>query len=146
MKISVNSKVENGRLSVNRAALSRAMQDFEGKEVTITIARKKKSRSNEQNRYYWSCVVCIVRDCLRDVGHRLTIEETHLLLRTKFLSAPLLLNDSGEFIEHIKSTTELSTIDFSNYISDICSWVYEMFNVNIPEPNTQIELFDGDVD
>jgi hypothetical protein len=69
-----------------------------------------------------------------------------LLLRTKFLSAPLLLNDSGEFIEHIKSTTELSTIDFSNYISDICSWVYEMFNVNIPEPNTQIELFDGDVD
>jgi len=145
VKVTIHSEVENGRLKRNRAALSRALADFEGKEVSITIQRKKKTRSTQQNRYYWSCVVYIVRDCLRDVGHRLTIEETHLLLRTKFLSVPLLLNDSGEFIEHIKSTTELSTIDFSNYISDICSWVYEMFNVNIPEPNTQMELFDGDV-
>ena len=145
MKVSIHSRVEGGRLKTNRAALSRALADFEGKEVTITIAKKKKTRSNEQNRYYWSCVVFIVRDCLRDVGHRLTIEDAHLLLRMKFLTVPLPIGEDGEFIDHIRSTTELSTFEFSNYISDICTWVYEMFKVDIPKPNTQTTLFNGEV-
>jgi len=141
VKISVNSKVENGRLSVNRAALSRAMQDFEGKEVTITIARKKKSRSNEQNRYYWGCVIPIVRDAFRDAGHLITQEDTHLMLRAKFLTEALPIGEDGEFIDHIKSTTELTTLDMTIYIDNIRYWCAEFLGITIPEPNEQIEIF-----
>ena len=42
MKTSIHSKVENGKLKTNRKALSEAIEQYNGKDVTITIQRKKK--------------------------------------------------------------------------------------------------------
>jgi hypothetical protein len=141
VKTEVHSKVEGGRLVRNRAALSTALKEFEGKEVTITIAKKKKSRSTQQNRYYWGALLPIVRDVFREAGHSVTIEETHLMLRAKFLNEPLPLGEDGEFIDHIKSTSALTTTQFNEYIDDIRGMIFEYFNIDIPLPNTQIELY-----
>jgi hypothetical protein len=140
VKVSIHSRVEGGRLKSNRAALSCALADFEGKDVTITIARKKKTRSNEQNRFYWGALLPIVQAAFRDIGHILTQEETHLMLRAKFLNVALPIGEDGLFIDHIRSTTELSTTEFMEYIESIRWWCYENLGVTIPEPNEQTEL------
>ena len=139
MKLEIHSKVKDGRLVANRAALSRSLADYEGKEVIISIRERKNTRSNLQNAYYWAAVVPIVRDAMRDAGHRLTIEEMHLMLRAKFLNEPLHLGD-GTFIDQIRSTTSLTKSEFSNYIEDIREWCLEYLNTDIPEANTQTEL------
>lgn len=141
MKVSIHSKVEGGRLARNRRTLSNALREYEGKEITITIQRKKKTRSNQQNAYYWGAVLPIVKRAMRDAGHTLTQEDCHLMLRAKFLTKALPLGDDGEFIDHIRSTTELSTVDFLEYIEDIRMWCAEYLGVDIPEPNEQTEIF-----
>lgn len=140
MKVSIHSRVEGGRLKTNRAALSRALADFEGKDVTIIIAKKKKTRSNEQNRFYWGALLPIVQSAFRDAGHILTQEETHLMLRAKFLNVALPIGEDGLFIDHIRSTTDLSTTDFMEYIENIRHWCADNLGVHIPEPNEQTEL------
>lgn len=139
MKVEINSRVENGRLKTNRAALNKALQEFEGKEIVVSISKRKSKRSNPQNRYYWGAVIPIVRDCLRDAGHRLTIEDTHLMLRGRFLTEAIHLQH-GDFIDQIRSTSSLSKSEFSDYIEDIRSFMQEYFNTDIPEANTQTEI------
>ena len=140
MKVTIHSEVENGRLKRNRAALSRALADFEGKEVSITIQRKKKTRSTQQNRYYWGCLLGAVQACFRDAGHVLTQEDTHMMLRAKFLTKALPIGEDGEYIEQVRSTTDLSTMEFNEYIDNIRYWCQENLNAYIPEPNEQAEL------
>jgi len=50
------------------------------------------------------------------------------------------LGDEGEFITRIKSTTELSTSEFMDFIADIQRWSAELFGVVIPDPGQQIHL------
>jgi hypothetical protein len=47
---------------------------------------------------------------------------------------------TAEYIERIKSTTELSTIEFMEYILDIQKFAIEYFNTEIPDPNQNITL------
>lgn len=140
MKSVIHSKVEGGKLSRNRQTLSAALCEYEGKEVTITIEPRKKSRSLPQNAYYWSAVVPIVRQALRDLGHRVTHEETHLMLRGKFLREVIPIGEEGEFIDMIRSTTSLSTSEFNDYLADIKSFALDYLGIDIPEPNQQTTL------
>ena len=129
----------NGRLSLNRQSLKTALLEFEGKRITITIEKAKSKRSSDQNRYYWSGVIPIIQQGLKDAGYRLSKDDTHLAMRAKFLSEPIPMDD-GTYIERFKSTTELSKSEFSDYIESIKEWAFDYLNVTIPPPNTQIEL------
>ena len=139
MQVKINSEVVNGRLSLNRQSLKTAILEFEGKRITITIEKAKSKRSSDQNRYYWSGVVPIVQQGLKDAGYRLSKDDTHLAMRAKFLSEPIPMED-GKYIERFKITTELSKSEFRDYIESIKEWAFDYLNVTIPPPNTQIEL------
>ena len=137
----IRSEVKNGILTRNRNLLSDAIRTFEGKQVTIRIERTKKKRSNPQNAYYHGVVIVIVQNCLREAGHTLTQEQTHDLLKLKFLKENLIVDEStGETIERIKSTTELSTSQMMDYFASIREWIFDFFGVHIPEPNEEITL------
>ena len=112
MNYEIRSEVKNGILIRNRNLLSDAIATFEGKQVVIKIEKAKKKRSNPQNSYLWGVVLPIVQNTLKEVGHTLTTEQTHDLLKLKFLKEILIVDENtGETIERIKSTTELSTND-----------------------------------
>lgn len=138
MKLKINIVVDGGRVTKNRSALANALKEFEG-GVTVTLEKKKKTRSNDQNAYYWGVVIGMVRERLRELGNRVTIEDTHLMLRAKFLSEPIHLSD-GEFVDHIKSTQSLSTIEFMDYILDIRQFCLDNLDIRIPEPNEQTTI------
>jgi hypothetical protein len=140
MKHIFTSEIKNGRMSRRVANdIAICLQSFEGKSVEVSIAKKKKSRSNEQNKYYWSCVVPILRNHLNELGNKFSVEQTHDLLKFKFLKEAVRVNDD-EFIDRIKSTTELSTTEFMEFILEIQEWCLQMFDLTIPAPNEQVNL------
>ena len=141
MKIKLTAKVGgDGRLVSNRRGVASALADFAGKVVEITISKKRSTRSLDQNAYYWSCVVPIVKEGLKDAGTLLTTEDTHLALRAKFLSEPIADSDGLILADHIRSTTELTKSEFSDYIELIKQWSQDYLNTTIPEAGEQIEL------
>ena len=138
MKTVIESKVMMGRLVSNRNALSDTFAQFEGKDVAITIEVAKKKRSGSQNRYYHGVVLPLIQNGLKDAtGEHYSHEQVHDLLRHKYLVVDVPFKD-GLFAERVKSSTELSTIEFEDYQANCKVFAAEFLGVVIPEPNEQL--------
>jgi hypothetical protein len=141
MKYEIRTNVINGNLKRNRNLILNALETFEGQEVILTIQKAKKRRSNPQNSFYHGVVIPIMQQALKDAGYLMTNESVHDMLKLRFLKESILVNENtGEYIERIKSTTELTTTQFAEYILDIQKFAVEYFNVQIPDPNQEITL------
>ena len=141
MNYEIISEVKNGSLTRNRNLIKDAIASFEGKQVVIKIEKFKKKRSTQQNRFYFGIVVPIVQNCLKEAGHIMTNESTHDLIKLKFLKETLFVNETtGEIIERIKSTTELSTSQFMDLLAEINNFTFEYFGVILPSPNDDLTL------
>ena len=124
----------------NRKKFIKEMELFAGKHVLITVEKKRKKRSLEQNAYYWGVIVMLVRAGLIDTGYKVSIEETHTFLKSKFLVKEIVNEQTGEILSSVKSTTELTTTGFMEYIQDIQQFAIEFLGVNVPDPNEQLEI------
>jgi hypothetical protein len=141
MNFEIVSEVKNGSLTRNRNLIKDAIATFENKQVVIKIEKFKKKRSTQQNRFYYGIVIPIVQNCLKEAGHVMTNESTHDLIKLKFLKETLFVNETtGEVIERIKSTTELSTSQFMDLLAEINNFTFEYFGVNLPSPNDDLTL------
>ena len=108
---------------------------FGGHSIEIVIHRKRKHRSVQQNRYYW-----LVASMLSD-HTGFTKDEIHAILKSKFLRTEKVNQDSGAVYEYVKSTTELSTVEYEEYLDSVRQFAAEEFDLQIPMPNEQIEVF-----
>jgi hypothetical protein len=141
MNYEIISEVKNGSLTRNRNLIKDAIATFEGKQIVIKIEKSKKKRSTQQNRFYYGVIIPIVQNCLKDAGHIMTSESTHDLIKLKFLKEVLFVNEeTGEVIERIKSTTELSTSQFMDLLAEINNFTFEYFGVSLPSPNDDLTL------
>jgi hypothetical protein len=118
-------KVTQGKMILdNQSRFLVCLSRLEGKEIEVTVRKKKAQRSLEQNKAYWGIAVEILSDHL---GYER--DETHDLLRAKFLSR---VDDKGLMI--IRSTTSLSTVEFMEYYEKIQRWAASFLNCYIPSP------------
>ncbi len=141
MNYEIRSEVKNGTLTRNTNLIKDAIQTFEGKQIVIKIEKAKKKRSTQQNRFYYGVIIPIVQNCLKEAGHIMTNESTHDLIKLKFLKEALFVNEeTGEVIERIKSTTELSTSQFMDLLAEINNFTFEYFGVTLPSPNDDLTL------
>lgn len=140
MVIKYNGKVTDKLHIYNRAKFDEDIKLFTGKDVTITVERKKKVRSIEQNSYYWGVVVAIVREGLVDVGYKVGMDETHELLKAKFALREHINTKTGEVLESKQSTVTMTTTEFMGYLADIQQWSAEYLNVYVPDPNEQLKI------
>lgn len=141
MNFEIISEVKNGSLTRNRNLIKDAIATFEGKQIVIKIEKFKKKRSTQQNRFYYGVIIPIVQNCLKEAGHVMTNESTHDLIKLKFLKETLFVNETtGEIIERIKSTTELSTSQFMDLLAEINNFTFEYFGVSLPSPNDDLTL------
>lgn len=138
-----NATTKGGDLKVFRSKDFRkeVVQAFPEKDLLIKVERKKKKRSIQQNSYYWGVVIKLMTQFFKGEGIVKNEDETHQILTYKFLKVVCAITDDGEVVERVKSTTELSTVEFEEYILNIRVWVSDFFNVDIPEPNEQREMF-----
>lgn len=132
-------KVDDGKLTIfQRNDMVSDLQNLGSGFVEILI-RLAGKRSSPQNRYYWGAMIPIVKEALKKVGIEMSKEQTHELLKYKFLKREFITSD-GDILQSIGSTTELSTKEFNEYIESIQIWSAEYLNVNIPDPNEQTEI------
>lgn len=134
-------KKPDGSLSGYNNLIQELQSLPEGK-WTLVLRRFRKSRSGQQNSYYHACVIPCIIDGLVEAGYNrsdLSRDIVHEMLKAKFLTRDL-PNDNGEFIPIIKSTTDLTTTEFMEYISDIQQWAQEFLNIYVPEPNEQAKF------
>ena len=141
MKAIVNSKVVNGKCATNKGSISKAFEQFDGKEVTITIERKRRKRSNEQNAYLWCCIYPLIKQGFYETcGETFTINEVHEIMKLKFNFIELTNESTGEVITAPKSTTKNTKFEQEQYHEQCRQFAIEWFNITIPLPNEQIEI------
>lgn len=133
MKLEYYSEVKNGHLSKSvRNKIASELLQFEGKKVTVTIQKLKSHRSVQQNRYWWLAMTILGNE----LGY--SREETHELMKFKFLKRERVIEKTGEILEYIESTTTLSKSDFADMVTDMVRWAASM-GIVIPLPGEQLE-------
>ena len=101
-------KVDDGKLTIfQRNDMVSGLQNLGSGFVEIII-RLAGKRSSPQNRYYWGAMLPIVKDGLKGVGIEMSKEQTHEMLKYKFIKREFITSD-GDILQSIGSTTELST-------------------------------------
>lgn len=114
--------VQNGELKLdNRPMFADYLKNLQGL-VEVVVRKRVKKRTDEQNAYYWAVVIPILA---QHFGYN--EEEMHVALRLKFLRR------EGE-LATARSTTELSTIEFVDYVDRIVVWAAMEYEVVIPPP------------
>ncbi len=141
MKITQNIRIKGGRLEFPKRSdfLSDVAKMRDG-EYLMTIERRKSKRSLSQNAYYWGVIIPLVKQGLNDVGYKVTTEATHEYLKGTFNIVELINENTGEVLKSIGSTTEMSTSKMMDYFASITQWAAEFLNIQIPEPNEQLQI------
>ena len=93
------------------------------------------TRSLKQNDYYHGVVIPMVRSGLYDVGYELRPTGVHEFLKYLFLDDEIIDEITWTYTTKEGSTKELTTKEFSEFISKIQQWAAEYLNIYIPDPN-----------
>jgi hypothetical protein len=106
----------------------------------ITIKKKHKERSLEQNAYMWWIVYDIIS---KELWYE--IDEVHEVMKEKFLMKKISVKtDKRVKFRRIRSTSDLTTVEFEEYMEKIRSFfLYRnesdkkkwIFWIYIPKPN-----------
>lgn len=98
----------------------------------VTLERPKEKRSNNQSRYFHGVVVRYIANETGD-DYLSTKED----LKAMFLSYQE--EKYGTTITKIRSTAELTTVEFNEFNEQCCNWAYHYLNLIIPLPNEVID-------
>ena len=148
MKLEIRTNVVNGNLKRNREQIKRAIESFEGKEITITFAKAKKYRSNNQNSYYWGVCIPLVQSGLKEAtGEYFVNNNIHYDILLKMFAPELeIVNKStGQIMTRQISSSDMTTTQFLEFIMEVQKWASEFLGINIPDPNEEILInFEND--
>jgi len=112
----------------------------EGDRFRVTFERLYKKRSNEQNKYYWGCVLPILLTEIKEQGNDYDDDSLHEELKSRFGHKKEVHNKDGEIIELIRSTSTYTTSEFMEYLTEIKQWASEFWGCYIPDPNEQTKI------
>ena len=134
--ITASGYITSGKLHLHsRQHFIEELRQMDGQDVQVTVKRSR-TRSSQQNRYYWGGVIPVVAAGLRELGVRMTAEQTHDLLKYKFCKTEIVTND-GDILETLGSTARMDTAEFSIFIEQVQQWAAEYLGIQIPDPNEQ---------
>lgn len=111
---------------ISKKSFSQYIEKLKDKKVLITIEEEKTPRSLSQNAYYW----VILRIISQDTG--MNEDEIHSAMKMKFLRRNYVREDKK--LETVRSTTSLSTQEFSEYIDRVKEFALDFFQIIIPNP------------
>jgi hypothetical protein len=140
-KFEIITTVENGKFKRNLNAILNAVKSFEGKTINFTMQVARKQRSVSQNSYYWGVIIPIWQNTLlAEWGDHYSKQETHEFLKYNCNYIEKINEQTGEVIRMSKSTTENTTTDQEIFHDRCRKLALEMFNVEIPLPNEQVNF------
>lgn len=143
---------EAGRIEMHESTRRKMAKEvgakFPGCDVSITVDKKRKTRSTPQNAYYWSVVIPMLIDGLVDAGNaglqsgNLEHQQwVHEEMKKLHLSNGMEVEDAnGNAYKLPSSTKRCSTLEFMEYLAKIQQWAAECLSISIPDPNEQREF------
>lgn len=99
-----------------------------GRDVWVTVKRQQHTRSMSQNSYYWGVVVDSIAGHIGESS-----EETHELLKEKFLPRRSVELLDGRRLEMPASTRLLTVEAFADYVTHVKAWAAQWLGLHIPE-------------
>jgi hypothetical protein len=144
MRTSTIIHIEDGKL-INRTAVAAAFSILHDGKYKMELSSYK-IRSLSQNNYYWQMIENYIQPGLYDLGWRdiKSKEAAHDFVRELFLKIKIINEQTGEEMERIKSTTELTTTQFNEYLEEIWQWAAEYLLISIPAPNEQLSFYESE--
>lgn len=130
MKAKFAATIKNGELAIiSGHALRQHLAGYqEGESLEVTVSRRRKTRSTNQNAYYFGVVLKVIAD---HTGH--SVEELHEIFKRKFLP-PRVLTYRDQQIRLPASTTDTNTLEFTEYIESIRAEAASM-GIEVPNPD-----------
>jgi hypothetical protein len=136
--------VEKPKLDfVSKKNMLSDLRDFKhGQRVWVEVSTYYRKRSVEQNAVlHW-----YLSEISEETG--MGMEDVKSQMAKKYLTVPQVdKNDqevadpeTGELMTRVKSTTELSTVQFNDYTEQIREWANSYLNLQLPLPNEDVEL------
>ena len=124
MTLKFRATIENGKFNFSEPSKFRDhVAKFSGQEIAVSVTKWRKPRSDNQNGYYWGCVIELLCE---HSGY--TPDEMHEALKQLFLA------DKTLQIPKVRSTTDLNTLEFEEFLSKVRTWASLELQVNIPLP------------
>ena len=127
----LSGAVRGGKLKIRGW---QGVQDWRDGEITITIARKRATRSQLQNAWYFGVILRLLSE---HTGY--TVDEMHDYCKVRFNGETLLLQDAnGVVVDEQRigqSTAKLGKNDFGEYCEQIRQWAAVDLGVLIPDPD-----------
>ena len=105
-----------------------------GYSLTITFQRFGNKRTTKQNRYYWGVVVKMIQSRFKELGHDLDSEEVHDFLKAEFNKREI-VTENDHHLQIPRSTKELDTTAFNEYIERVRQFAAITLEINIPDPD-----------
>lgn len=126
-----------------RKEIGRALNEFRGKNVMLTVERKYNKRSSDQNRFFHGILNWYIQPALIEQGWNEAKSEawTKEFVKEKVLKKEFYNEKTGEVTVIPGKTSELTTVEFMNMIAEIQMWAAEYLGIEIPDPNQQTEIF-----
>ena len=133
----IDTRIENGKFRQNNALIKDAVKLFEGANVKISIRKRYKKRSENQNDFYWGVWVPIFQKLIMDEWQEFkTPKEVHEILKTACNYEERVNEATGEVFKFPKSTTKMSTYEWEKeFKPKVKQFAFDFFHVALPEPN-----------
>jgi len=129
MKIKTN--IKDGQIDLDLFEIEKWSRKQEDGDYKLEITKSYKTRSLNENSYYWGVIVKILSD---ELGY--TAEEMHYSLKEKFIGS--WEDDNG--LKVMKETKGMDTKTFEDYCSNIRRWASTDLSIFIPLPNESIDV------
>ena len=119
------------------------LKDFTHKDrVWIVVEKYYTKRSLKQN----NLLHLYLSEIAKETGMQL--EQIKEALKNKFLTVPLTTKEgeimadksSGEVLERVKGTSELTVVEFIEFTENVRLWSAEFLGIYLPLPEEQVEL------
>lgn len=141
MKEYFYTEMKDGRLAPSASAkLEQACQNFTGR-IKITVEKKRNTRSLNQNAYYWGCIVQFYVQGIDDMwGEKIGSDQAHEDLKRECNWYEKVNEETSEVKRFFKSTADLTTTEFEEYLERCRRFILEYFTITVPLPNEQTEF------
>jgi hypothetical protein len=107
----------------------------------VTVEKYRKNKSNPQLGWLFACIYPFVLRGLNDLGWEITsLDDVDILCKDKFASKEIVNINSGEIMEIPALKRDMTTTEFSTYVEAIRKWASEDLMINIPDPETNLEI------
>jgi hypothetical protein len=98
------------------------------KDLELVLKEKRTQRSLEQNAWYWGVALKLISE---HTGYE--TKDIHEILKSEFLKD--FYEFKGKVYPIIRSTSDLNTKEFSEFMGRVQRWAVMRLQVSIPDPN-----------